>query len=571
MTLARRGVSAVILALGVCGVGCAEKKKIVTTQSSAADDVSTRDAEASLLATLEATPDFDHCKAALNQLDAIDQSVKGRPRPAAADVQETAKLLRLTQAEAGEYAQPTFTNADAGYLEQSLFLRSAVNALELSGKPPLDQARLVFEWVCRTVYVSDRVKWPGAPGLTLEAGQGSALARAYLILAAWQQVGLHGCFIGPKSLKDAAPFSPGDGTAAPVRLCGVKVDKNLYLFNPATGEPLLGPAGKTPVTWAELSANLELAKDVAGVGQVSQWQVFYAAPLQAITARMAWLQGRDPGHVGAVLAVDLPRLLKEFAADLGPKTVQLWLTESDPLSVSPWRVQERYAEVDRKGAQATAPRDEHKILLVPLELLPTINLEGLPLGSIRFEFAMPFMNLHYGPNAAMHLLARGQFKEATTQLSEVRMQADAAKTRAARDPQLQADFVKWADQLQAFSAALARAQQRNDAAAEANARQSLDAFVRSPRNLETQRVWVTGKAAKPLLAEANFMLALCVHERTLRLRQWTGTPDPGAWKVALDWWDRYLDASAQTGEAFESRDAHAKKLRTQAAGLAGQK
>ncbi len=574
MNVARRGTAAVICVIGLFSGGCGEKK-VATSRSAGPAEMSARESEASLLVTLETAPDFERVKAALTQLDAIDLSVKDRPQPSADDVKETARTLRLTEAEAGEYAQKTFTPADAAYLDQSLLLRAAVRALDLSGKTPPEQARLVFEWVCRTVYVSDRVPYPGAPGLTLEAGQGTVLGRAYLMLAAWQQIGLTGCFIGPKAFTGAAPFAPSQvpgepATTAPVKLCGVKVGKDLFLFNPATGEALPGPAGKGPATWAELTANFELAKDIAGVGQISQWQVFCAAPLQSLTARMAWLQERDPGHVGVAVAVDLPKVIKEFRTDIGTPAVHLWLPETDPLAVSPWRVTERYTEGERRAGQPTPLRDEHKIQLVPLELLPQTNLAGLPLGSIRFEYAVPFMNLHYGQNAAMQRLIRGQFKEATSQLSEVRANADAAKVRAGQDPQLKADFAKWGDTLQNLSANVERAK-KNDPAAEPAARQALDQFVRQPRNADTQRAWVMGHAARPLVAETSYLLALCVHERTLRLQARSAAADPAAWKVVLDWWDRYLDASAQVSAPVKGRDEQAKRLRAQAVALSAKK
>ncbi|WP_020469270.1 hypothetical protein [Zavarzinella formosa] len=556
-------------------VGC-NNKKPATTRSAATAEVSLRDTEATTLAPLEATPDLEHCKLALTQLDASDRSVAGRSQPTPEEIQDIALKLRLTEAEANEFAQKTFSPTDAAYLEQSLMIRAAVRGLEISGKTPLEQARIVFDWVCRTVYVNDRVPQPGPPGLTLEAGQGTALARAYLMMAVWQQIGLTGCFIGPKDMRDMPPYMPaegGKGTSAPVRLCGVKIGKELFLFNHVIGEPLFGKDRSTPVKWSELTSNPELAKEIADVSQVSQWKAFLSFPLSALSSRMAWLQGYDPGHIGVALALDYPKLLKEFQTDLGATAVDGWFPsiDQDRNAVSPLRVLNRYSSEEAKGNRLPMIRQEHKVVLVPFEFLPQTGLAGMPLGSIRAEFAMPFMNLHFGQNSATQHLIRGQFKEATTQLSDVRSMAEFARTRSEQDPMLKADFAQWSETLQNLSANVLRAGQKGGQVEEAVARQRLEEFFRTPRNLEIQKAWVLGYASRPLLAESNFLLALCVHERTLRMQTRTGTPDPTAWKTVLDWWERYLDSASQVNGPYQNRDAQAKRLKAQAEEFAAKK
>ena len=569
---------ALLSAMAITGCGA---KKTATVKSTVQPKATLQESEANTLAPLDTTPDLEHCRSALQQLDASDESLKGRPEEKPEDLRNLAAQLRLGDAERTELGQKTFTSSDALYLEQALLVRTAIRSLDVQGKPPVEQARLVFDWVCRMVYVNDRVPWPGPPGITMEAGQGVGLSRAYLLMAAWQQIGLTGCFIGPKSLGTTPAFLPGQsvgdkGVLAPVRVCGVKIGKDLYLFNHISGKPLTGKTPAAPLTWADLTANLELGKEVADIGQVSQWNVFLSFPAQAFTRRMKWLQDRDPGRIGVALSVDYAAQLAEFKKDVGEAIVDGWFLprEADKFGVSPQRVISKYASEDGKGSgpnRGSMARQEHMITSVPMEMLPQTGLGGLPLLSIRSEFATPFINLHFGQNSASHHLIRGQFKEGTTQLSDVRSMAEIARTRSEQDPALRANFQMWSQQLQSLIADVSRSTQRGDQAQEVAAKQNLDSFFKDQRNQEVQRAWVLGYASRPLLAESNYLLALSVHERTNRLQLKSAKPDPNAWKTVVDWWNRYLDSAAQTEGGFPKRDEQALRLKALAEGLAAGK
>lgn len=557
--------------------GCSEKKSSVSKQTNSTE-TNLRETELGFLAALESTPELERCKASMSQLDALDPSVASRPETTADQAAFAAKTFRLTPEELGEFTQKTFNLADAAYLEDCLLIRSAVRGLDLGGKPAIEQAKLIAEWVCRTVYLSDRVPWPGTPGFTLEAGQGTTLARAYTILSAWQQVGLSGCFVGSNKLVDTPAFTPGAdgtdrGTPAPVRMIGLKDGKNVVLFNLTTGQTLKNKAG-APLTWAELKSDVTLGQEVADVAQIVQWKLFLSAPFSSMTARMKWLQDYDPGRIGVKLAIGLQKLLDEYRTDVGTDQVDAWFPPLIPNNlddVSYLRVHSRYALSESANTKVISIRTRHKLNLAPLEFIPQINLSPLISFRIRLDFASQFLSLHYGANAAAHHLIRGEFKEATTQLGDVRLLADSARTRAEQDPQLVRNFQMWGERLQALSTALLRAQQQGDTAGEANARQAMDAFLRDPANGDSQRAWIMGNAARPLLAESTFLLALSVHERTLRFQKRTGSVDPGAWKTVIDWWERYLDIAAQINSIYPQRDAHAKNLKAQAEAMNSKK
>ena len=85
-----------------------------------------------------------------------------RPVLSAAEKAELAAFLRLAEAELSEAGQTAFSLEDAAYLEEALLVRAGVRSLKIDARPPLERARLGFDWACRMVYVDDRVPWPAA-------------------------------------------------------------------------------------------------------------------------------------------------------------------------------------------------------------------------------------------------------------------------------------------------------------------------------------------------------------------------------------------------------------------------
>ena len=143
-----------------------------------------------------------NARTALQQLDNLP-SLANRPLWSDAERSELQALMNLTQAETSELNQAGFSQLDAQYLSECLLIRSAVGSLRLESRPPLEQARLSFEWVCRMVYIEDLLPWPANPWMVLQSGYGVSLSHAYSILAVWQQLGLSCCLIGPPNLKES--------------------------------------------------------------------------------------------------------------------------------------------------------------------------------------------------------------------------------------------------------------------------------------------------------------------------------------------------------------------------------
>jgi hypothetical protein len=553
-------------ALGVAAaplvIGC-DSKRPPTSPGDRPAATSAREGEAAALAELEAKPDAEHCRTALQQLDNLD-SAGARPVLADAERADLGAFLRLTPAEANEAGQRTFSQTDAAYLEECMLVRAGVRSLRIDARPPLERAQLGFDWVCRMVYLDDRWPAPANAWNTLQGGSGLALSRAYVVLAAWQQLGLDGCVVGPPELEKAASVSAADptdpasrATYAPVRACAVKVGADLFLFDPAAGRAVPSPDGKSPLTLAQAKARPDAAKDLAKADEVKGWQPFLAPSLPGLARRMEWLERLNPGNVSPRLFVDARRQRAEFAQDLGGTAVKAWNPDGDPYSAG--RVLARYGAEEPTGRTKLALRDAYRLAQAPLEQLPKINLTGVALVHVSESFRRPFDALRYAPHSARDLILRGQFTEATTALAGVKDTVANARARLDQDKTLERDFKAWADEFQDLSAGIIRAE-REDPARLGEATRALNQFMAQPRNQDIERSYVLGHAARPLAADVAFLTATAVHERAERARL-EGTGQAAShWRNAAEWWQRFLDASVQAKSPYPARERHAQAL-----------
>ena len=562
LSTCRISMATLALAFTMLVAACDNRKQTAATGSTATGQPV--DGEATALAGLESQQDLARCRAALQQLDAQEGAGR-RPTVSDAERAELSSLFRLTPGEVAELSQATFSQNDATYLEECLLVRAGVRALRIESRPPLERARLGFDWACRMVYVDDRIPWPANPWTTLEGGSGLAMSRAYVILAVWQQLGLDGCLVGPASLKTTLSLALNQvgaeprPTYAPVRACGVQIGRDLFLFDPAKGQPITATGGKDILT---LAAAVKAPEAVQGASadEVKTWQPFLAPPLSALSRRMEWLEQKNPGGVGVKLYVNAPGQKAKF----GP-TCEVWNPDGDPYSAS--RILARFASEETSTKENIALRDNHRILMTPVDRLPKTALSGRAFQELTGAFLTQFGSLRYGPNSPRDLLLRGQYREATSALEDVKRTVDNARTRADQDPNLQKDFDRWTDELQALLAKVIRPDPGDPGGA--MAQRMLDQFRNNPRNRDTERAFVLGQAARPLGAEVTFLMAQCVHERAERAQAEGGTQSSAQWQNAAEWWQRFLDASAQANSPFPAREPHARDLLARCQQFAG--
>lgn len=543
-------------------VGC-ENRKPQTVTAATTTAAPTEDAQALALATLTEKPDATHCREALQQLDALDLNA-ARPTLSAAEAGELTALLRLTSQEAADITQPNFSPADAAYVEECLLVRAGVKSLRLDGLPALDQARQTFDWVCRMVYVDTQWEWPSHPWATLQSGSGLAISRAYLVLAAWQQAGLDGFLVGPGNLKDTPsvdvqPEVPGlPAKYAPVRACGVKIDKDVYLFDPAAGRAIAGPDGTGVLTLAQAKAQPAAAKASGPAEETATWQPFLAPSLSSLSRRMEWLQKLNPGGTGVRLFQDVLGRRARFAADLPGVPCDLWNVPGDGLSAT--RALGRYVLEESRGRDVVTLRDAQRLKTVPFKkYLPETVLNGLAYRMISLTFAQPFLALRYTLDSPRDMLVRGQYQQASSRLEDSKRLADNAPAPIHTDPSQKEAFSHWAESFLQLSAALGRAEREGPAAGQA-AFKDLTAFRSQSANWEIERAYVFSYAGRPLAAEVTFLMAQCVHERAERAERDDPARAAAQWKNAEGWWVRALDASAQARSPYPAREPHARAL-----------
>lgn len=556
----------VVASIATFSSGCTKKPPTVSGTSPQV----TREGITTALAGLETQQDLAHCRTALQQLDHLE-GTGARPALADSERSDLAALFRLTKTEEAEISQPTFSQTDAAYLEECLLVRAGVRSLKIDERKPLEKGRIGFDWVCRMVYVDDRVPWTAHPWMTLQTGSGVALSRAYVVLAAWQQLGLNGCLIGPPALKTTwsckqdvpgtppQAFVPGAPLEyAPVRACGLKVGADVFLFDHLSGKAIPSPDGKGVLTLAQAKANPDAVKSLGSADEVKNWQPYLAPTLSCMARRMDWLERLNPANSGANLFVDMKALRDEFTRDFPNQPVDGWNPEGDSHTAT--RVLGRYAAEEPTSLTKLALRDRHPAQMVPFENLPKTLLAGQAEGHIKMIYAQQFQVLRYSSGSARDALVRGLFTEVTALLAPMKKFSEDARTRFDQDKGLQKDFEVWAEHFQSLNAAIIRARERDPSALPA-AEAAMNGFLSLRENHDVMTAFVRGTAARPLLAELTFLMAAAVHERAERAPADGSERTAGLWRNARDWWDRFLDASAQAKSPLPAREAHGRALK----------
>jgi hypothetical protein len=507
-------------------------------------------------------------------LRAVD-STASRQSASREQIQPLVEILKLDPKEAETLAQSTFTLADAEYLADCFLIRDAIQSLALKNDPPLTQAERCFAWDCRQIYLSSKPRAPAPSWWVLQAGSASGIDRANVFLTMLRQLGLDGCLIGPPQLGVQACFiREGQRFAyAPVRAVGVRIGKDIFLFDPWQGEPIT--VDKKIITLGQLqedpgkaSAWLQAAK-VAPEG-VKDWQVFVTAPLQALAPRMEWLEKQMPAEMSVRLYCDLNAMIGRFKKEAGVNCLVL-NPKDDPYSLV--RLFDTFYRETKgpSGIVSYQPeKEQYRYSQFPNELIPELHVGKEPLinggpwkwvqGTFRDQFSGSFLK----PNSGRDNLLRGNFNNALSAFSDLK---DRNSNRGAGRPLGQQDLDRWAEMaVKAFSALV----DQNDSVKLDDARRKLEEFITSPT---TEKVvnFIFQKTSSLLSAEASYQIALVKHERAERASAvWLRQPDNNKraeavklWSSAVAAWRIYLqnyDLDDEIGRYYTDRNDHARRL-----------
>lgn len=593
-------------------VGCTRTVSSGSGTGSASANAETKtDPWPAAAADVRKQPDAGTSRRVLNQINADltrNPAADAPQEMAPAAAKTLADTLRLTPDEVAEITGKAYTALDAAYLSESLYARDAARSLDPAGRPPQEQAAVLFDWVCRQVYLKpweigrtqDSVSLAPCvpPTYVLRRGYGTGLERAYVMLAVLRQAGLDGCLIGPPG-KEQAPSTPvvgGKQVKGPFWAVGARAGDDIVLFDPWRGQPLPGPGGKGIATLAQVKANPDQLKpwfeDKANPWDVTPADLkaataYVALPLSAVSPRMKLLDAKFATEVGVKLAADPA----EQAAAVGKAaggTAHVWAPPANVDMYCFTRALPSFLPIDEGGTDRTPPPPRGRQLFGlltsdPLKLAlyarpPELGAAAAPaMNDLLGRFAGVFQ-ANFVETAPREKIHRGQFKDVVQTLVKQEDAFRATQDRYRTDPR-QAEAVRaWCQKANQVYDQLTVAQLPENRAALPEAEAAVARFWRE--ETAGQQAVIDQAVATAGLAEAGYLLALAKHEQAeraqLRLDRATDATRPravadakAAWATAKDAWDRYAPYADLQDKAFPGRAAHARRLAERAATRGG--
>ncbi len=586
----------VALLTAVLAVGCTAKTG--PTGDASVEKAAKADPWPVCAAILRRQPDLGGARQAVSLLnsDLGEVPAAESPQPMPADAAKAlAERLRLSAEELKEVAGTPFSNLDAAYLSECLAIRDALRSLDLGELPDERKARMAFDWVCRLVYLRQAlVVSPAGPAFSpplppqflLLRGYGSGLDRAYLFLAAIQQLGLDGCLIGPPGRETAASIAVEDdkATKGPFWAVGCRMPNgSVTLFDPWRGEPF-------PGTLTELVAKPELLKPWIE-DKSRPWDgspdllktatVYVAVPFMATSDRMKLMERKIGMEVGVKLARDPAKLVGRFGAD-----TKVWSAPVNGDKYGLTRVLHSFLPLEEGGTDTTPSRELRlleqitKLSPIPLDLFdpPAEVLNNEVRNALKGFFLRRYSELVLDPNPRERI-GRGQFNEVVRVLVERERAVGQIRAQARRNPVSAEALKDWgarADELyEKQSIARLPQNQANLPDAQAAIAQFWEKGGQVVQSIEERSIL-------PLCAaDLSYLLAVCKHEQaeraTIRLLRHdpkdagraaalAGAKD--AWSIAKDAWERHVAANGALAKSDPERAAHAKRLAGRAARLA---
>jgi hypothetical protein len=523
-----------------------------------------------------------------------------------------ATVVPLSGADRDEIRPGTFSPHDPVYLAECLYLRDAARSLALPGLSPEQLADLGFAWVCRHVYLDPWIVPPPPgtpphlvfqkvedgravfatgtalpPAYVLRRGYGSGLERMYVFLALLRQAGLDGCLVGPPEARDqwathVVGTSDGQlltgGARGPFWAVGVRVEKegasDVRLYDPWRGQAF-------PATLNQLRADPEAHKawfdDRANASGVTvddarKVAVYLAAPVNALSPRMALLERKLKDQVDVRLAVDPAAVRGRFP---DPKPAY-WNPADDRFAHG--RAARTFLPADMGGADRADPRAgrlyDHYLRsqlppaerVVPAELLRNRDLVENVKERIATIAGGAYVLSFLTPPTPREQIQRGRFQDAARTLVERADEFSKSLERVRNTPGAEKQMREWAERATELYRSLT---------GDPGTHAALDAHWRSQAG-----ALVLDRAVGEMgQAEASFLLALGRHEQAERAQsrlEHAPAGDAGklreaaarAWSDAVREWNSYREQYAEAHAAAPGRAAHVRTLSDRAAVLA---
>jgi hypothetical protein len=518
--------------------------------------------------TLRRDVKLDSCKTAVAQLNVyLSRPNESKPSALAAGERDLLKSqVRLLSEEMKEIARDEFGTLDAHYLDEALLFHDGIASLKLnfadkSSSAALERARLAFVWAMRQTWHFEQANRPLPAGHALRAGVGNATERAGITMAVMQQLGLDSGLVGQK--KD-------DRTMRPWAV-GVRVENDVYLFDPRAGQPIMSADGKSIATLSQVRAAPELAKGPIGAAEqapdvkavVKESRVWLSPPLSALSPRMRWLQGVLVYSPPLVLGIDAAELRERFAK--GGEKAEFWNPPADV--ASPTRRLAGLLPPSEGGFEPAGDRllARYRFAAVPVDQVPRVLrsdlIRGEPYDNMFSLFSGRFISLYQEPGKARDLILRGQFDEASPQLIEALDRVTSMQRRIGNEEDLEKGAVEWAEKMRQAYAAWLRARDNPGAGEDPGAAKArVDALYKD----STKMALVIEQAvSEPYRAALAYQMALCKHELAERRLRDRSSPAEKrkAWRSAREWWDtNYLASFAHVSWVPRGQLDHAREM-----------
>lgn len=538
----------------------------------------------------------------LSQLNASLSSTAKEYQPESLQSAEEAELrsfAKLGDDEIKELRGATYSNLDSQYLAECLFLRDVVRSLEVAKLPPVEQARVAFEWVCRQVVLApwvlqvsqeQQIVGLAPPAAVLRRGSGSGLERAYVFLAILTQLGLDGCLIGSpdagtKPASSPYPLADKEIPKGPFWAVGVRVGAEVQLFDPWSGGLIFGPDGQ-PETLAKVKANPDLVKSRSVSADDAKASIpFLSIPLSAMAPRMIRLEGTLK-DTATRLYVSSKAIRERFRSEAKIESAAFWNAPDDHFNytgVLAWffpTEEGGFAPTGDYYGRYQASLLPLGVFAVPEQLLAGSRDDvGVPEAATRIRIIS--LNTYGGsflnPPTPRERLQRGQYGEVTVWLVEKRREFLVAAERIRTDKNRDQVVKEWAEAAREVYNAFSRAREHDKkvpgTAAAAN--DEVEKFWNRTRG--TVQAIVDLAVADAGIAESTYLLALTMHEQAIR-DEARSDADPAqktsrekhrekaadSWAEAKSWWTNYEAYAAVQAKAYPARAEHSRRLADEA-------
>lgn len=511
------------------------------------------------------------------------------------ELEELKASLHLSPPELEEVTRVGFTASglDTAYLAESLLLRDAMTSLGIAKLPPLNQAELALEWVGRQIILQDRLVPISPVWYILQRGAGNHLERAYVFLAALRQLGLDAALIGPRDPGQphtAVQLGQNRIRLVPFWAVGVRIEEQVYLFNPLTAKPFPASDGKGVATLAQFVAEPKLAENwtaakspiaAATANELKEAKVYLVPPLSSLAPRMKSLEERLQSN-GVKLYQNYSACLDRFRKALASVKVEIsaWNPPDDALT--PTRTLAYFLPPDQGGMQK---RERGEGSIYDFYLTDTLRLDQLTLNVQDISIARSLLTGEYrkqlsslflfGPNLPRERLVRGRLDDAIQLLIVEKDRIDAAKIRVEHDPNVEKDIAAWTRELDRLIAQVRRAQRTNNQEEIERAMREQAEFLRDPKKNRIFETFIVRATSRIQSAESTYLIALAVHEQAERYQirfETEKLPELASlaretWTNAREWWNRYLQNYPELVEVQKERNQHARNLLRRAESL----